>query len=207
MTATPGDILGFWFGEDLESPGAVAARVSLWFDSDQATDDLVRERFDGLPPIAERGELDSWLCEARTTLALVLVLDQFPRNLYRGTAQSFAFDSAAHKVAMTALERGFDAELRPLEAVFLYLPFEHTEDLESQELSVSLFRGLVDRVPPEVRRRFESFYAYAVKHRDVIERFGRFPHRNGILGRQSTSEETTFLESGGESFGAARTDR
>jgi uncharacterized protein (DUF924 family) len=200
LIATPESVLGFWFGDDLDSPDVVAARCRLWFERDSPFDELIRARFDGLPSRALRGLLDSWQQEARSCLALVLVLDQFPRNLYRGTAQSFAYDPLAYRVSVAALERGFDPELAPLEATFLYLPLEHAEDGESQERCVSLFRNLLDRSPAELRPQFESFLSYAIRHQEVINRFGRFPHRNAVLGRPSTSEELSYLESGGDTF-------
>jgi uncharacterized protein (DUF924 family) len=201
---TPESVLGFWFDDDLDSPDAVAARCRVWFEGDSPFDELIRGHFDGLPSHALRGHLDSWRHEAHSCLALVLVLDQFPRNLYRGTAQSFAYDPLAYKVAVAALERGFDRELAPLEATFLYLPLEHAEDVEAQERSVSLFRNLLDRSPAELRPRFESFLWYAIRHQEVIDRFGRFPHRNAVLGRPSTSEELSYLESGGDTFHGAK---
>jgi uncharacterized protein (DUF924 family) len=137
-------------------------------------------------------------------LALVLVLDQFPRNLYRGNAQSFAYDSLAKEVAVAALGSRYDSELAPLEATFLYLPLEHCEEMEAQERCVSLFGKLVDRAPVDQRSQLESALSYAIRHREVIRRFGRFPHRNGILGRPSTAEELSYLASGGDTFGGAK---
>lgn len=204
MIATPESVLGFWFGDDLDSPEAAAARRLLWFGGDPSFDDRIRERFAGLPSRALRGGLDSWRQGARSSLALVLVLDQLPRNLYRGTAQAFAYDLLARQVAEAALESGFDTELAALEATFLYLPLEHSEDLESQERCVSLFRSLLERAPVDQRSQFELSLSYAVRHREVIRRFGRFPHRNAILGRPSTSDELSYLHSGGETFGRAK---
>jgi uncharacterized protein (DUF924 family) len=203
MTASPESLLRFWFGVDLDSPAAVDERSRLWFEGSREFDGLIREHFEDLPASAKRGQLESWRLGARSNLALVLALDQLPRNLYRGSAQCFAYDSLAYEVAVTALEQGVDAELAPLEATFLYLPFEHSEDVDAQARSVSLFRNLLDRAPATHRPHFESFLGYAVRHREVIERFGRFPHRNALLGRPSTDEERSYLESGGETFGAA----
>ena len=128
------------------------------------------------------------------------MLDQFPRNLYRGSPRSFAYDSAALDVCRAALARGLDSQLHPLEAVFLYLPLEHAEDLAMQEQCVSLFCRLVARAPAQLSEQFESFAGYAERHHAVIEQFGRFPHRNAALGRQSTPAEISYLRSGGESF-------
>jgi len=204
MSVTPESVLEFWFGDDLDSCEATAARRLLWFGGDPSFDERIRDRFGGLPSRALRGGLDSWRQDARSSLALVLVLDQFPRNLYRGTAQGFAYDPSAKEVAVAALERRFDTQLAPLEATFLYLPLEHSEDIESQERCVSLFRNLLDRAPVNQRPQFELSLSYAIRHREVIRRFGRFPHRNAILGRPSTSEELSFLESGGDTFGGSK---
>jgi uncharacterized protein (DUF924 family) len=155
-----------------------------------------------LPDRALAGEFSQWAASARTSLALILVLDQFPRNLYRGKAQSFAYDSAAVGVTRGALDRDLDSQLHPLEAAFVYLPLEHAEDSASQEQSVSLFRKLVDRAPAQLSDRFKLLAAYAERHQAVIEQFGRFPHRNAALGRCSTTAELDYLRSGGETFSA-----
>ena len=203
MIATPESVLGFWFGDSLDLPEAAAARRLLWFRENPSFDQSIRERFGDLPSRALRGELDTWRHAARSSLALVVVLDQFPRNLYRGTAQSYAYDHAAMAACVATLESRFDTELSPLEAMFLYLPLEHAEDMQSQERCVSLFRKLMDRAPVDQRPQFESFLSYAIRHREIINRFGRFPHRNAILGRASSSEELSYLEAGGETFGVA----
>jgi uncharacterized protein (DUF924 family) len=204
MIATPDSVLDFWFGDDLDSPEKAVARLVLWFGRDPSFDERIRELFDGLPSRALLGDLDSWRQAARSSLALVLVLDQFPRNLYRGTAQAFAYDSLAREVAVAAIESRFDIEVAPLESMFLYLPLEHCEDMESQERCVSLFRSLLERAPVDQKPRFESSLSYAIRHRDVISRFGRFPHRNEILGRPSTAEEVSYLESGGDTFDGSK---
>jgi uncharacterized protein (DUF924 family) len=132
---------------------------------------------------------------------LVLVLDQFPRNIYRCSARAFEFDSLAREVALESISRGFDEALHLLQASFLYLPLEHAEDIGLQQRSVELFEQLASRAPAALRPRFEQFTNYARRHRDVIQRFGRFPHRNGLLNRRSTSAEIVYLESGGDTFG------
>jgi uncharacterized protein (DUF924 family) len=196
----PEAVLEFWFADAGTGVEAVAERSQLWFTGGTSFDDSVREHFEDLPPRALAGELDAWQAEPRTSLALVIALDQFPRNLYRGSARAFAFDSRACEVAEAALERGFDQEIGPLEATFLYLPFEHAENAAAQERCVSIFRTLVQRAPAELRPQFESFVSYAIRHQQVIDRFGRFPHRNAILGRPSTREEQAFLDAGGDTF-------
>ncbi len=200
MVAASESVLEFWFGDGSESPETAAERRLRWFQADPAFDDAIRRRFGDLPSSALRGGLDAWKLEARSSLALVLVLDQFPRNIFRGTAESFAYDSLAGDVTAAALSRGFDDELSPIEATFLYLPLEHAEDLESQDRCVSLFGKLLDRVPDEERPLFEATLTFAVSHREIIARFGRFPHRNAVLGRPSSDEETAYLDAGGETF-------
>jgi uncharacterized protein (DUF924 family) len=206
MTSSSESVLEFWFGDDLESPEVVEEFSSRWFAPDASFDALIRERFGDLPARAHAGEFDSWREEPRSGLALVLILDQFPRNLYRGTAQCFAYDSAALKVAEEALGRRFDDALAPVEAAFLYLPLEHSEDLARQDRCVALYRSLLDRVSIGLRPRFEAFLAYALRHREVIGSFGRFHHRNALLGRSATSAEQSYLESGGDTFGGGRSD-
>jgi len=197
------DILDFWFGDSLDSLDAIAARRESWFVQSDVFDRAIETRFGSLPDRALRGEFDGWGREPRPALALVLVLDQFPRNLYRGDPRSFECDSKACEITLVAIEAGFDQKLHSLEASFLYLPLEHSEDLLLQDRSVELFEQLVSRAPVDLRPMFEGFFAYAARHREVIRQFGRFPHRNPVLGRRSTREELAYLESGGETFGVA----
>jgi uncharacterized protein (DUF924 family) len=195
------DLLRFWFGRDLDSPDVVAARCRLWFSAPADFDEEIRARFAGLPGLAGQGLFDGWREKPRSCLALVLALDQLPRNLYRRSRQAFAFDARAVKVAEEALALGFDAAVHPLEAAFFYLPLEHAEDLVLQERAVELFGRLRERAPAGLLPVFQSFFDYAVRHRLVIRRFGRFPHRNVLLGRPSTGEERDYLAAGGETFG------
>jgi len=162
----------FWFEKNGEFDAAVAAELGPWVDD------------------AAAGRLDHWLSSARSALALVLLLDQAPRNLHRGTAAAFACDAKALATAEAAVAAGHDRQLEPKERLFLYLPFEHAEDPEAQNRSVALIAALGDA---ELTR-------YAVQHRDIIARFGRFPHRNPALGRQTTPDEALFLAQPGSSF-------
>lgn len=196
-----GQVLEFWFGDALASPEQVDARVELWFSRNDDFDREIRRRFAPLPELATRGGLDGWRAEASSALALVLVLDQFPRNLYRNSARAFEFDPFALEVALDSVAQGFDQELHPLPASFFYLPLEHAEAIEPQDRAVRLFEQLTGRASAEQRPLFEKFASYARRHRDVIRRFGRFPHRNEMLNRQSTLAEVAYLESGGERFG------
>lgn len=193
-------VLRFWFGDSLESPEAVQKRAKLWFAPDLDFDRQIERAFASLPGRAREGALDAWEGEPRSALALVLVLDQFPRNLFRGSAAAFEFDAQALDVALRAVERGLDEALHPLEATFLYLPFEHAEDEALQDRCVALFRNLLERAPAPLNAQFVQFLAYAERHQAVIARFGRFPHRNAVLGRPSSAEEKAYLKEGGESF-------
>ena len=175
------EVLAFWFGE---------LRPEDWFNGGDEVDSRIRERFLDLHEALRERVPDEWRASARGTLAAVIALDQFPRNVYRGDPRAFAADATALAVAREALERGFDRELSEDERKFLYLPFEHSEDPAEQARSVALFSTLGD----------ESAVDYARRHKVIIDRFGRFPHRNGILGRPSTPEELAFLREPGSSF-------
>jgi len=202
MNANPEEVLEFWFGDALDCPEAAASRGKLWFGRNDTFDEEIRKRFSDLPERASRGEFESWKSTPRSAFALVLVLDQFPRNLYRDSARAFEFDAKAREVALGAISAGFDERLHPLEAVFLYLPLEHAEDLELQNRSVKLFEKLRQRAQESMQNQFNEFADYAGRHRDIIRRFGRFPHRNALLGRESASDELKYLASGGEVFGS-----
>jgi uncharacterized protein (DUF924 family) len=200
MAENPDALLRTWFGDDLETAEAVAARSQAWFGGDPSFDDLVRHQFSVLPDQALRGDLDPWRGPPRSTLALAIALDQLPRNLFRGSPKAFAYDSAALDLSRWALDRELDGQLHPVEAVFVYLPLEHAEDLAIQVQCVARFRALRARAPAVLLSHFELFLSYAKRHREVIERFGRFPHRNQILERPSTVEELRYLKEGGETF-------
>ena len=207
MDTTFEEILRFWFGNSLDSRADLAVRNELWFVQSDAFDRAIEARFGSLPDRALSGEFDEWSRELRPALALVLVLDQFPRNLYRGQARSFGFDAKAREFALSAIDAGFDQSLHPVEASFFYLPLEHSEDLLLQDRSVELFGRLIPRAPLDLRPMFENFLAYADRHREVVRQFGRFPHRNAVLGRPSTREELAYLESGGETFGRVHPEK
>jgi uncharacterized protein (DUF924 family) len=174
---SPGDIVSFW----------LQAGVEAWFKRDAAFDDLLRQRFADQHQQAAAREFDAWQATANGALALVLLLDQIPRNIFRGTAHAFATDGLARFFAANAIEAGFDIEVDPRLRIFFYMPFEHSEALADQDRSVSLVRAMGD-----------AYYAtFARAHRDTIVRFGRFPHRNAALGRASTAEEQAWLDAGG----------
>ncbi|HLV59924.1 MAG TPA: DUF924 family protein [Fredinandcohnia sp.] len=195
------EILQFWFGE-LDEGGwdFDPARYDLWFGKSPETDRVVTERFGEDARAAAEGRLDPWAETPRGRLALVLLLDQFPRHIHRGKPEAWAQDPKAQRIVLEGLARGHDQALRPIERSFFYLPLEHAEDAALQARSVALYRALAEAAPEAVRARYASFLDYAIRHQVIIDRFGRFPHRNAILGRQSTPEEEAFLLEPGSSF-------
>jgi uncharacterized protein (DUF924 family) len=200
MEQVKGDLLDFWFGDNPDDVAVAEAKAELWWGHRQETDELLQLKFGAAASAAAADVLDHWTGSPRGRLALILLLDQLPRAIHRTTPAAFAQDAKARAVAERGLESGADRLLRPIERLFFYLPFEHSEDLADQNRSVELYRELVKSVPTAQRETFAGFVDYAVRHRDVIARFGRFPHRNLILGRDSTPEEQAFLERPGSSF-------
>lgn len=182
-------LLSFWFADGPDSFRAA------WFMKDDAFDAACRDGFGELVVPARDGELDDWAATPDGALALLLLLDQFPRNLFRGSAEAFASDGRARAIARGAVLRdGFDRVLAPAQRIFLYLPFEHGEALADQDLSVALFEGLRDH---PAHAKPQGTIDYAWRHRAVIQRFGRFPHRNTALGRENTQAEAAWLAAGG----------
>jgi len=173
------DVLTFWFAGD------PAAHRKVWFEKDAAFDTACAD-FKAACDLAKAGALDAWAETPKGGLALLILLDQVSRNLHRGTAEAFAADAKARTIARAMLARGLDQALTPVERMFVYLPFEHSEDLADQDLSVRLFAALDAASGGDI-------HDYAVRHRDVIRRFGRFPHRNAALGRANTPEEDAYL--------------
>ena len=194
------EIYHFWFGEMKE--GLVDKKQSQrWFFADENMDKEIAERFGLLLSKAAQGKCASWLSDSRSCLALIILLDQFPRNIYRGNAKAFAFDALARDVVRQGRELSFDRELWPVEKGFFYMPLEHSEVLADQQLCVSLFERLLGNVADTHRQQVEGSLQWAREHYEIIEQFGRFPHRNEVLGRESTQEEKEYLEGGGKRFG------
>ena len=200
MIATPEAVLDYWFG----APGTareIAERQSkLWFGQLPEKDREVSERFTPTFNAAITGLLDEWAVTPRRRLTLVIVLDQFPHHIHRDTPDAFAQDAKALALSLAALAAGEDKSLTLIERVFLYLPLEHAESIAMQDLSVAQYQQLVDEAPESERALFANFLDYAHKHREVVLRFGRFPHRNAILGRASSAEEIAFLKQPGSRF-------
>lgn len=190
----PREVLDYWFGE-LDGGFADDAHRRRWFTPDARVDVEIRDRFGALLTAARGGELDGWRDgPAEQALALVIVCDQFARHIHRGTAEAYAADPLALATARAVVERGDDRRLAFDQRAFLYMPFEHSESRIDQHTCVGLFSALIEAVPEARRKLAESYLHYARDHRDVVVRFGRFPHRNAVLGRQSTAEELAFLE-------------
>lgn len=188
-------LLAFWFGE-LSDGFADDSHRERWFSGGPAFDDECRQNFSILAARAADGELDHWLTEARSCLAFILLTDQVPRNIHRGTPMAFATDGPALNAARNGVETGLDRLLGLDERCFFYLPFEHSESLIDQHTCVGLFTQLRDETPNGFRHHTGSYLQFAHQHRDIITRFGRFPHRNGVLGRHSTAPELEYLEHG-----------
>ena len=173
---SPQEVLEFWYSESSKN---------LWFTSTNEFDLLIKSKYEELWESAAAGELDDWRNDAESSLALIIVLDQFPLNMFRGTAKSFATESDAIRVTHHAIAKNFDQQLPNSMLSFFYMPLMHSENLEDQELSVQFYQ----------RAQLESNLRFAKHHRDIIKKFGRFPHRNSILGRTSTKAEIDYLSS------------
>lgn len=200
MIAAAEDVLGFWFGPPGSAAEIAGRQRKLWFGKSPEADRVVTERFADTLVAAAAGGLDHWSATPRGRLALVVVLDQFPHHIHRGRAEAFATDAQALEHSLAALANGEDRDLAPIERVFLYLPLEHAESLPLQQRSVALYLALAEAAPPDERPLFDGFLDYARRHRDVVARFGRFPHRNAVLGRPSSDAELEFLKQPGSRF-------
>jgi uncharacterized protein (DUF924 family) len=181
LAAVPNDVITFW----------LSAGPRQWFAAKPAFDDAIRLKFEPVHHAAARGRYDGWAATAEGALALLILLDQFPRNLFRHSAHAFATDPKARAIARTAIAEGFDRAVEPQLRPFFYLPFEHSEDPGDQDACVALCEALARETGDE------DSLKWAKLHRDIIARFGRFPHRNPMLGRQTTAEEQAFLDDGG----------
>ncbi|MED7771273.1 DUF924 family protein [Aeromonas dhakensis] len=194
-------LLTFWFGEESDDVTRAKRQAPLWWGKNSDTDALLASRFGDQASAAAAGELAHWAEAAEGRLALILLLDQLPRNIHRGTPAAFAQDAKARDLCLKGLSLGADLALPPLERVFFYLPLEHAESREQQARSVTLFEGLAaEQADGPAQETFAGFADFARRHQVIVERFGRFPHRNAILGRASTAEETDFLLQPGSGF-------
>jgi len=197
---TPETVLLFWFGE-LDANGcADAVHAQRWWKRDAEFDKSIRERFLETHAAVTRQECESWLTHERSRLAYIIVLDQFSRNMFRNTEQMFASDGRALQVTLEGHKLSMDEALHLDERCFYYMPLMHSEDMAMQNKCVKLFGDLAQSVEGRLRDRVNNNLKFAIAHRDIIERFGRFPHRNALLGRSSTVQELEFLKQPGSSF-------
>lgn len=199
-------LLDFWFGPKPHTAATLRQRMTFWFGGDAAEMTEMRDRdlearYGPLVRRALAGELAPWADSPRRRLALILLLDQLPRNIFRGSAQAFEGDAVALALTREGIDQAADAALDPAERIFFYMPLQHAESLEVQDESVAVFRRLASEVPPELHEIFQGVAGYALRHRDIMQRFGRFPHRNVALGRDSTEVESLWLARSGDRFG------
>ena len=182
----PQEILFFWFGN---KPEMTKEKAKFWFIANSDNDKIIKEKFEATLFLAKQGKLDSWTQSAKSRLALIILLDQFPRNIYRKTAKAFAFDELAVGICHQGIKQNQDQELSLIEKMFFYMPLQHSEILADQELSIQLF-GKLAKADTKLQASFES----AEKHHKIIAQFSRFPHRNYVLGRHPTHEEEDFAK-------------
>lgn len=195
------EIHHFWFG-NLNPSGSWDESVpSKWYSGGEELDHYLREHYATDIEKALNGEYDHWCAMPRGRLALIILLDQFSRNIYRGSPRAFAADEKALALSQEAIANQEDEKLHPIERKFLYMPFQHAEDISVQRESLTIYSRLVAAAPESKRAFFEGVHKYAKIHCDLIAEFGRFPHRNAILGRESTQKEREYLEKGGMTFG------
>lgn len=194
-------LIDFWFGDEVYDVLRATRQAPLWWGKSSKTDALLASRFGELAEAAAKGSLAHWADLPSGRLALILLLDQLPRNIHRGTPAAFAQDPLARDLCLKGLSIGADKSLSPLERVFFYLPLEHAESREQQARSVALFEALAaEQAGTPAQATFAGYADFARRHQVIIERFGRFPHRNDILGRTSTPEEAAFLQQPGSGF-------
>jgi uncharacterized protein (DUF924 family) len=201
------EVLEFWFGRGPWDAARLAERSRFWFgvgdtaETVAARDALIRTTLEPMLERAARGELASWAASPKRRLALILLFDQVPRNAYRGTAAAFAFDREALALSFEGMQLAADAALDPPERLFFYLPLEHAESMEAQDAAVGAFERLASEAPPLFKGFCEGTLAYARQHREIIAKFGRYPYRNTVLGRESTPAEVEWLAAQADRFG------
>jgi len=207
MADRAAEVREIWFGRAPLGAAALSRRMAFWFGSDESEaarrerDRALGARLEPLVIEAAQGKLASWAASPRRRLSLILLLDQLPRSLYRGTPRAFTTDRQALELTLSGIQSGADGALTVPERIFFYMPLQHAESLEAQDESVAAYRRLLEETVEELRPQLAQVLEYAEAHRSLIERFGRFPHRNRILGRPTTVEEQAYLASRPESFG------
>lgn len=201
------DIIHFWFSTDFTHGMPTTIRNNFWFGASPETDKLITTRFKEHLEAASAGAYNGWCKTPQGRLALIILLDQFPRNIYRGRAQAFAYDEQACRLCLQGLELGHDQQLIPAYRSFYYMPLEHSESLKRQHRSVELFSRFYQHAHPAIRKTLKNSLEFAQQHRDIIAKFNRFPHRNSLLGRQSTAQEIAYLEGTGVNFGQGNNEQ
>lgn len=194
-------ILAFWFKEQALSAPQIDRRMDIWFSEDAIFDHEIKKNFADDVEAASEGKLNHWAADAHGRLAVILLIDQFRRNIYRGTADAFSHDKLALKLCVEGAMEKKDQSLTPIQRVFFYMPLQHAESRRVQEKSLALYERLADAVSPTYRETFLTVAQFAELHKDIIDQFGRFPHRNKLLGRDNTSEEQQYLDGDSPDFG------
>lgn len=195
------EILKFWFAETPRDAFKIDGRMALWFGDDESQDEKIRSRFSEDIEKASAGELDHWADTPRGRLALIILLDQFRRNIFRRSKDAYLLDHQVLKLTIKGMELGHDRQLEPVERAFFYMPMQHSESLKVQDFSVRTFNNLAETVKPTLRATFSTFSQFAELHRDIVAQFNRFPHRNEVLGRKNTPEEEAYLDASPPDFG------
>ncbi len=193
-------ILDYWFA-DIGDGFDIKSQQKIWYLGDETVDNDIQQRFGDWVERALARELDNWCVTPEGTLALVLLLDQFTRNIYRNSAKAFSGDELARQIVNDALAMSVEQKLTSIQHTFLYMPFMHSESLDDQERCIALFETLLQAVPAEGKRCIEGNLDFAIQHKNIIEAYGRFPYRNAVLGRENTEHELNYLNNGGSSFG------
>jgi uncharacterized protein (DUF924 family) len=194
-------ILAFWFKEQALSAPQIDRRMDIWFGEDPVFDEAIKAEFEDDIERASQGQLEYWADEPRGRLALILLIDQFRRNIHRGTAKAFSHDKLALKLCVEGAMEKKDKGLTPIQKVFFYMPLQHAESAKVQAKSVELFNKLAESVSPTYQETFLTVAQFAELHKDIIDQFGRFPHRNQLLGRANTPEEDEYLAGDSPDFG------
>jgi len=191
----------YWFGPADDWQQVLKDNAQRWFGGGEAMDSEIRNQFATTLESAQGGELDEWQDSIIGVMALVLLTDQFPRHIHRGKTQAFAYDSLSLNSCLRGIDRGIDSAMSPVQQVFFYLPLQHAEDLQAQARSIEMMELRSGQCGEEFKAFMENSLDYARQHHDIIQRFGRFPHRNQILNRANTEEEQNFLDAGADRFG------
>ncbi|MGI9308928.1 MAG: DUF924 family protein [Gammaproteobacteria bacterium] len=199
----PEEVLQFWFADACDRPEATLARNEFWFAENAEVDKQIWQDFGDAVIDTGNGLYDEWAKTAQGRLALIILLDQFPRNIYRGTAEVFRFDPKAIELASQGVRLGQLAGLSVPEKAFFLMPYQHAEDLDVQRQGVELMQGVVAEAEDGWASLATGYFEFAVRHHDIVQAYGRFPHRNSLLGRSSSEQEERFLADGGETFGQA----